>query len=207
MKFSKCIDDSLESELLELESQQKADQVQQLLDTKQAEFIAKLHKYKQRNIRLKAELQVAKDKAKDLEIGRYQAEDKSQNNETFLRTFQALASNNNADEMTKMLQEEVLRLNTELTQANLKLNDQSKSLRKTKYDLSTRENENRRLSACFSKGSGLKEQNDLLVNKLNLAISEKMKLEEDNQRLKENADKLVCNFLFLFPLNSNNYSR
>lgn len=175
-----------------MESQQKADLVQQQLDTKQAEFISKLHKYKQRNIRLKAELQVAKDRAKDLEIGRYQAEDKSQNNESFIRTFQALATNNNADEMTKVLQEEVLRLNTELTQANLKLNDQSKNLRKTKYDLSTRENENRRLSACFSKGSGLKEQNDILGNKLNLAISEKMRLEEDNEGLKESMTKLVC---------------
>lgn len=60
------LDESVQAELIELESQQRADRVQQRLDLKQAEFIAKLHKYKQRSIRLKAELQTTQQEREKL---------------------------------------------------------------------------------------------------------------------------------------------
>lgn len=188
-----------------MESQQKADLIQLQLDTKQADFIAKLHKYKQRNIRLKAELQASKEVAQELELNK-QDEVRTQNHEAFIQSFQSLINTKGeSSEMIKLFQDKIQQLATANIELTNKLSNQSKSLRKTKYDLSTRDNENRRLSVCFSKGSEFKEQNDSLSQQLNQSLALNAGLQEEIFSLKLSAAQMVyihqLNIPFFAPIN------
>lgn len=175
-----------------MESQQKADIIQLQLDNKQADFIAKLHKYKQRIIRLKAELQASKEMAQDLELTR-QDELRTQNYESFLHSLQNLVNaKGDSSDMIKLFQEKIQQLTAANIELANQLSNQAKSLRKTKYDLSTRDNENRRLSVCFSKGSEFKEQNDLLSQQLNQSLALNATLQEEINSLKSSASNVVC---------------
>lgn len=58
------------------------------------------------------------------------------------------------------------------------------------------ENENRRLSVCFSKGSEFKDHNETLQAKLNQVLEEKAKVIEGAESFKLSTDVLV--FLFFF---------